>query len=347
MFHSYEEIYRQGDALGKTLDVVCASAEAIRSFLCDDQYDCIVFLACGSSYWSSLSASVTMQEQTSKPCYAIKSGDVVLNERDYIARPWHPIVIAPSRSGETSETLRAITLFQNNYGSKVFSLTEYPSSSLKSISALNIELPWANETSVCQTRSFSCLYLAMIASAAVAGGDTALLADLEKYVAAFSDLSHSAEALVQRLTQELPDCRGLVALGHGRQYGVVIEGAYINIEMAQLPAHYFGTLEWRHGPIVLANGSYLVCLTSGGDTSRALEEGMAQETRETGAKVLAVSAADDFSAADYRASLGWDARPETVALYSVLLMQGIAYRQALLRGLDPDHPGDLHSWIQI
>lgn len=347
MFHSYEEIYRQGDALGKTLDAVCASAEEIRAFICDDQYDSIVFLACGSSYWSSLSACVTMQEQTKKPCYAIKSGDVVLNERDYNARPWHPIVIAPSRSGATSETLRAIALFQKKYGSKVFSLTEYPSSSLKSVSALNIELPWANEISVCQTRSFSCLYLAMIATAAIAGGDDALLADLSRYIDTFSDLSRSAEALVERLAQELPDWRGLVALGHGRQYGVVIEGAYINIEMAQLPAHYFGTLEWRHGPIVLANGSYLVCLTSGGDTARALEEAMAEETRAAGAKVLVIGAAQDFRSADYSASLGWDARPETAALYSVLLMQGIAYRQALLRGLDPDHPGDLQCWIKI
>lgn len=347
MYESYREIYGQEEALGKTLDLIEGREAEIRAFFDAQQYDCIVFLACGSSYWSSLSAGMTMQALTGKTCCAVKSGDVVLNPADYMQRSWKPLIITPSRSGATTETLRAARLFRSVYGSEIFSLTEYPDCPLKAISALNLELPWANEISVCQTRSFTCLYVAMLAVAAVVGNNKELLADLRRYVGELPRLSREAEALVDRMAAELPDWRSLVALGFGRQYGVVIEGAYISIEMAQLPAHYFGTLEWRHGPIVLADSSYLVCLTSGGDEPRALEEGMAEDTRDKGAHVLAITALGNFTNADYQLSLGWCATPETVALLSMLVMQGVAYKQAILRGLDPDHPGDLNCWIQI
>jgi hypothetical protein len=45
--------------------------------------------------------------------------------------------------------------------------------------------------------------------------------------------------------------KNTVTRGHGEQYGTTCEGAYIVVEMAQMPAGVYQTIELRHGPIVL------------------------------------------------------------------------------------------------
>lgn len=58
---------------------------------------------------------MTLQERLGKRCSALKSGDIVMN-KDYYGKTYKkPLVIGPSRSGSTSETLMALEFFRNNY----------------------------------------------------------------------------------------------------------------------------------------------------------------------------------------------------------------------------------------
>jgi fructoselysine-6-P-deglycase FrlB-like protein len=347
MHKSFDEIFGQGTALAQTLSATLKRKEEIKNFFLNADFDEIVFVACGSSYWASMSACMTMQEMIGKPCSMVKSGDMVMNKKFYQKKYRKPLIISPSRSGATSETLIALTMLKESYDGKIFSIVEYEDSPILDISDFTIELPWANEISICQTRSFSCLYLCMVLVAAILGKDESLIADLRRYINDFTQHSENAQNQIRKILEEFKGWDSLVALGNGRQYGTVVEGAYINIEMAQIPAHYYTTLEWRHGPIVISKPNYLVAITSGIREARALEENMAAETRETGAKVFSISGSDDFAQKDYGVSLGWEARQETVALFSVMVMQGIAYHQAIHREVNPDKPGNLASWIAI
>lgn len=347
MYYSYKEIFGQGEILQKTWHYVIEKELEIQKFWEKTIFEEIVFVACGSSYWASMSACMTMQEQTGKECSMVKSGEVVMNPEFYRKRYRNPLVIAPSRSGSTTETVKALELFKEAYGSKVFALVEYENSAVEALADYCLHLPWANETSICQTRSFSSLYMSMILVAGIWSGNNVLTKDLKRYADHAEKHAVEAESLIQKITDEFKEWESLVALGQGKQYGVVVEGAYINIEMAQLPAHYFSILEWRHGPIVLSGVSYLAAITAGSKEARQLEEAMAKETRDTGAKVLAISGNQDFVQADYKISLGWDACQETTALFSVMVLQGIAYYQALRKGINPDKPGNLVSWISI
>jgi fructoselysine-6-P-deglycase FrlB-like protein len=210
---------------------------------------------------------------------------------------------------------------------------------------MNIHIPWVNEVSVCQTRSFSNLYLAEVMVAAIAAGNDGLLEQLRRYIGEFEALSKAADERIRHMLDGFDGLEKFVALGSGVQYGVVIEGAYITVEMAQQVAAYYGLLEFRHGPVVTADAHMLVCITHSGEPSYA--DKMAEETRAKGAKVAMICDVDRYQNKDFCFSLGHEACAEAVALYAVFVMQGIAYHRAARLGVNPDQPGDLVSWIAI
>jgi glutamine---fructose-6-phosphate transaminase (isomerizing) len=340
------EIFGQGESLRRTIDLVLSRREEIRGFFNEGGWEEIVFIGCGSSHWLSLSAAATATSVLGVPCRAVKSGDIVMNRGMYQKAFRKPLVVAPSRSGSTSETLAAIDFMKDRYGSRVLTLTEYPGSPFRAAADLSLELPWANEESVCQTRSFSSLYLGCVAVACVAGAEEGLLRDLARYA---DDAMHLGERINEeaaRLVRGFPAVRDLTSLGNGPQYGVCIEGAYIGIEMAGFPGSYFGTLEYRHGPIVMADARSLVFITIGRE-DRTYDEGIAREARKRGARVAVILDEGGFECADYRFELGRAASAEAVALFAALVMQGFAYHKAVHLGVDPDNPPGLIPWIKM
>jgi fructoselysine-6-P-deglycase FrlB-like protein len=346
MYEAYREIYEQGESLGRSLKHIRAYEHELKAFFSAKDHDEILFIACGSSYWLSLSAAATFEDLTGVRCTALKSGDVVLGPEPYLKAHPKALIIAPSRSGTTDETLRAIRIFKEAHGNRVLAFAEYPDSPIAGEADLVIEIPWANEIGILQTRSFANLYLLCVALAALIGDDGALLKELEVYIASFPGHARRAEAFAESIVKDFPACSSLVCLGHGRQYGVVIEAAYISVEMNRFPAFYYGTLEFRHGPIVICDPSFLVAIFSWG-AGRDHEEKMASEIRGRGAKVLAISDMGDFQNADFRLGMGQGHRPEVLALFGIMVMQGFAYHMTLRDGGNPDKPKDLVPWISL
>lgn len=347
MYESYHEIFEQHGSLRKTFDMVLDRKEEIKAFFDSQDYEEVIFIACGSSYWLSLSSHMTFAEKTGKRAFAVKAGDVVMNPGYYRKAFRKPLIITPSRSGTTSEVLKAIEILKEAYdGIRVLAAVVYPESPLEKLADLTLSLLWANEASVCQTRSFSNLYLCMVLVAAIAGDDPHLVSGMKSYIGTAQSLLANMKVKVDALVRAFGDCNYLVAIGSGKQYGVAVEGAYIGIEMAAFPASYFGVLELRHGPIVRLDGQSLVAVISNGE-AREYEEEIAAESRRKGARVLAVIGNGDFSEADYVFDMDGVYPPEAVALYGIAVLQGFAYFKAVQLGIDPDHPSGLTPYICI
>jgi fructoselysine-6-P-deglycase FrlB-like protein len=346
MYHSHSEIFQQGASLKQTHAAISAQADVFIGMLDEARAGEIVILACGSSYWLSMSACMTIREKTGIRCTAVKSGDVIMNPEYYLSAYKNPMVLAPSRSGNTSETLQAVQLFKDCYGSRVLGVVEYPDARILPLCDACIQLPWARETSVCQTRSFSNLYYALVLMAAIAGRDEALEKDLLQYAQEADGLADRMEPRIREWVCSFPGWTHMVGLGNGKQYGVCVEGVYIGIEMAQLPGNYYGVLEYRHGPIVTAGDHVLTIILSGGN-GRELEEKMASEIRLKGAKVISISDEAKLANTDDGFVMGRKASPEVIALYGVMVMQGFAFWKAVELGVDPDNPKDLVPFITL
>ncbi len=209
----------------------------------------------------------------------------------------YPVVLAISRSGTTTEVLRAVAALEGRV--PVTAVTAVAASPLAAAATRPVVMEFADERSVVQTR-FA----------------TAVLALLRAHLG--NDLAAVIAQCEAALTTPLPaDCARFARfhlLGRGWTVGLAEEGALKLREAALAWAEAFPALEYRHGPIALADPETLVCAMGdvGGD--------VLEDVAATGATVL---------------DTGWD------AMATLVLVQRLAVALSLARGLDPDHPRNL------
>ena len=340
-YMSFHEIHKQYESLSQTLSYIDGNRDSLAGF---NGYGDIVFVACGSSYWMSLSASVTMHSRTGRRSYAVKAGDVMLSPGDYKGRYDKPVFICPSRSGRTTEVLRALEILRGLYpGAKALSIVEHENTLLESVSDYRLMLPWANEQSVCQTRSFSNLYLASLLIIDIWSGGNIIADSAARYFKAAPNLYERHRKRVAEIAAGKP--RSIVCLSYGRYYGVCIEGAYIVIEMAEQNSNYYQLLEYRHGPIVTAGTDTAVFILSAGGNEK-YESSIAREAEKTGAKVYSAACkANEYGADTF--SLEGEYPGEIVAMHFVFCLQSFAFYLSLENGKNPDSPGELTPFIEL
>ena len=74
-------------------------------------YEQVVFTGCGSTYYLSLAAAALFQELTGCAARAVPAGELVLNSKTVLTDQ-KTLLVAISRSGTTSETLKAVKNFK-------------------------------------------------------------------------------------------------------------------------------------------------------------------------------------------------------------------------------------------
>lgn len=345
-FRSHGEIFGQAGALECTLSHVHSRRAELQRFWADGGFTEICLVACGSSYWLSLSAAETAKERCAIPAFARTSGDVVMHQRANTPLTASPLYIAPSRSGKTTETLEALTRLRSACPGRLVSITGDPGSPLAAMSDLNISVDCAVEESICQTRSFSSLFIAMLAIIAIWGRDDELSGELERLVAEMPSMLETLEPQIKSLADSIRSAHTFFVLGSGVSYGAACEGAYILIEMAQMRAHFYQTLELRHGPMVVVDGDSVVILLASREEG-GYERRVIAEARAKGARAIVVCDNDEACEADAAFSIGRVCRDEVTALFSSAVMQAIAYYLAVARGKNPDSPEGLVPWIDL
>lgn len=337
--HSYQEIRFGYASIQQTVDYIEQNREWIfATFL--DRND-IVFLGCGASYWASVSGAAIMQKKLSKKISLIKAADVVMSSENYKHIYDSPLFIVPSRSGQSKETLQAVQILKSAYpDNRILSITMFEDNPLMKISDVALYLPWSEETSVCSTRSFNHIYMTMMIIANILKGET--LDEFTKFSlmaeTIYGHLDASAKAIVEQMDQPQ-----IVTLGVGVQYGAVIAGAYILVEMAQWLTSFYQTLEYRHGPIVTARQGSWLFLSSLNEEHADLENGLINEILPSKAQVVLFGRNQDFPGV---INVKVPAFSEELrgSLFTTL-MQLVAYYFALKQGLNPDKPGELNRFI--
>jgi glucosamine--fructose-6-phosphate aminotransferase (isomerizing) len=115
-YATYREIKSQTEAWAQALDVT-----RHLSLPRADQYQLVIFTGCGSTYYLSVAAAALYQELTGCAARAVSAGELLLNPQtvvgrvapngDAIATNSTVLLVAVSRSGATSETVKAVQNF--------------------------------------------------------------------------------------------------------------------------------------------------------------------------------------------------------------------------------------------
>jgi glutamine---fructose-6-phosphate transaminase (isomerizing) len=351
MTHTYEtwkEIVSQPETWEATLDGFVDQRAALDRFLSSSSYERIVTIGCGSTHYLAQSAAAMISRQARIPANAFPSSELWLTPEAML--PGETLLLAISRSGTTTETLRAVDRFRGGKGGAVMAISCYPESDLVEMADFALVAPDAQEQSIAQTRSFSSMFVLAQALTGVLAEDDALIASLRRLPPALTALVERFGDIPERLGADL-DLERFYFLGGGALYGLASEAMLKMKEMTLSYSEAYHPLEFRHGPMSMVNDRTLVV---GLVPDRGQDEviRVLGDMQDLGAQILAlvedaqVGAPLQQNASDILAlesGLGEMARLPLV----LPPLQHLAYHRAVAKGFDPDHPHNLTAVVSL
>jgi len=333
---TYHEIITQPEAWAAALEVLKDQRPEIGSIWRKD-FAQILFTGCGSTYYLSLAAAALTQELTGIPARGLPASELWLHPQACYPRSGRVLLVAVSRSGETTETLRACQAFKQGLYGKLVTVSCYADMPLAKMGDLNLVFPSGQEQSVAQTRAFSTLYLACAGLAAFwSGHGPEVFIGLPE---AGLNVIEAANSPARLLGQDQSLDR-FYFLGSGPRYGLACEISLKMKEMSLSHSEPFHFPEFRHGPISMVTpGALIVGLLS--ETNRAVEMAVLEDVRALGGRSLTISeGSSDLSFASGMQE----------AFRNVLCLpvgQLLAFERSLAKGLNPDRPTNLDSVVKL
>ncbi len=324
------EIESQFETLKKILGRKNELLKEVRDLNIED-YDEVIFVGCGSSYYISLIGVSFFRKLFSLPSEAIPGGEVLLSPDTHLKSDKKYLVFLISRSGESTETVRAGEFLKANYNTKIISLTTEPESSLVKIGDISIILDEAREKSVVMTQSFTAMVTFLLSLFRTWKGeeifDVNLVDNAEEFYLSKRDK-------IKELLRER-EFEHFVFLGQGYAYGLAQEGALKVKEMSIGFSEGFHSLEYRHGPKSIITRRSLIFIFP---LFPKEEKKLAEELESLGGKVVYL---------DEGWGLPGDVDKEFLYLFWIPMFHEFGLQRALFRGLNPDNPKNLTKVVKL
>ena len=334
-----EEIYSQPSAWRAALDILTSEKDTITNFLLQHEYEQIIFIGCGSTYYLSLAAASVLRHLSGKNVIGLPASEMWLYPSSSYATEGRKLLIAVSRSGATTETINACEAFKSRGNGDLITLSCYNDQPLAKLGDLNLIFPSGQEKSVAQTRAFSTLYLATIAIAAMQNGSKNILTQLRELPDACEHILSKHSAQVKALGFDKSFDR-YYFLGSGLRYGLASELSLKMKEMSLSHSEPFHFYEFRHGPKSMVTESTLIV----GLLSRenhAQEYEVVQEMQKLGAQKLTIG--------EGRADIDFQPNLDLIASLPLYLPVGqlLALNRAIANDLNPDKPKNLDAVVRL
>ena len=333
-----QEIFSQPEAWAAALKVMDETRQNMLDLEPTRRYRQVLFTGCGSTYYLSLAAASLMQELTGLPVRAFPSSELWLYPcSSYV--DGKSLLVAVSRSGETTETLRACEAFLADKHGDLLTLTCYNDMPLAKMGQLSLVFPSGKEQSVAQTRAFSTLYLATVALASLWAGRADLFSSLARLPAAGQKVLEQVLPLTAEFGPDTAIDR-FYWLGSGPRYGLACELSLKMKEMSLSHSEPFHFMEFRHGPKSMITPSALtIGLRS--TVNGQKEAAVLEDINALGGRVLDI--AETGSGVRFESGL-------EEAVRNVLYLpvgQLIAFERSLSKGLNPDRPNHLDMVVKL
>jgi glutamine---fructose-6-phosphate transaminase (isomerizing) len=339
--HTLSEILSQPQCWSTVLRKLASSAELQAAAKMARPGAEWIFVGCGTSYYLAIAAASAFT-YVGLPARAIPASEILLYPalalpagRDYI-----PIMI--SRSGRTSEVVRAARLLEQERDLRSIAITCADGQPLEAECSLTLKLLDADEQSTVMTRSFTSMLLGLqyLAAKVAQKADLceALMKLPEETTPLLEDIPQQLRLFVGAKSSE--DC---VFLAQGPLFGIASECMLKVTESSCTYAQVFHSLEFRHGPKSIAGPETLITFLMS-ESSYDAELEVLEEMKKLGAATLVIANRLDAraqSAADFAIELGLHvpeyARPAAYTLWGQLY----GVYNGLKKGLNPDSPKNL------
>ncbi len=313
----------------------------------------IVIIACGTSWHAGLVAEYIFEELARinvEVEYAseFRYRNPVINEGD--------IIIAISQSGETADTLAAISLAKSK-GATIFGVCNVVGSSIPRATHAGAYLHAGPEIGVASTKAFTAqvtvLTMMAISLAQKKGTITEsifhqLLVDLEQIPTKVAQILDQNDK-IKAIAKEFTSAKNFLYLGRGVNFPVALEGALKLKEISYIHAEGYPAAEMKHGPIALIDEEMPVVVVATKDNSYEKIVSNIQEVRARKGRVIAIVTEGEThiqKMSDFVIEI-----PAThdllVPLLSVIPLQLLAYYIAIYMGKNVDQPRNLAKSVTV
>ncbi len=337
--YTREEIFSQPEAWAQAITSLKASSFEIQDFSRYAPLEQLIFTGCGSTYYLSCAAATLFQSLAGLLARGVPASELWLSPQSYFHSPDATVLVAISRSGETTETIRSCEAFANEYQGRSITLVCDPHSTLANMGTLALSLPSGMEKSVAQTRAFSTLYLGVM-------GLSALWSKREDLVSQFSSLPVIGRKLLTdyhplaELYGRRLDLDRIYFLGSAGRHGLAQELSLKMKEMSVTHSEAFHFLEFRHGPKAMVNHNTLVVgLVS--ESHAEYELAVLDDIASLGADIITIG--------ERNTDVSFNSQLEEVNRNILYLPFGqmLAYERSIVKGYDPDHPQHLDQVVKL
>ncbi len=338
--HTLREIMSQPEVWSHAIDAFAAKRSSVSSLLNSADFDQIIVTGCGSTYYLALTASRLLR-RAGVDALACPASELLLHPYSICPAGRRYLLLTVSRSGTTTETVRAQQIFKSVSGGAVVTVTCDSGSPLAQEADLAIAIYEAQEESVAQTRSFCSMAVVLqLLAATLAGHD---LGDAERLPVDCRKLMENHAVLAQSLGENRA-INKFFFLGSDALYGIACEAMLKMKEMSLAYSEAFHTLEFRHGPMSMVGADSLVIGLITPASSRH-EIRVLQEMADMGATILAIGQTPTDM--EYHVALPADLPTWSTPILYLPVLQLLAYHRAIFNGCDPDQPAHLSAVIAL
>jgi glucosamine--fructose-6-phosphate aminotransferase (isomerizing) len=349
-----KEIHEQPETLRNTLRMQEHYLDLLSTFL--DRANEVFLVACGTSYHACLAASYMFSKLAFLPTHPVYASEFIEQHGKSVSID--STILAVSQSGETADTIAAVTCAQQR-AATILSLTNVIGSTLTRISRVYIGTQAGPEIGVAATKTFTS-QLSVLAQLAlrlakkrgkVSQEEIDMLEENLKRIPNIVDvIVKTQEAKIQQIAKKYADSKMFFFLGRGISTATAYEGRLKLMEIAYIPSIAFPAGESKHGPISLVEDGFPVVFVCPKDDCHKTLIGNIMEMKARGAHIVAVIEEED----DEIKTLADDYIEVPKEIPSVLSpipfavpLQLLAYYVALEKGYNPDMPRNLAKSVTV
>jgi len=349
-----KEIHEQPSTLRNTLRLQEHYLDLISTFL--DRAREVFLVACGTSYHACLAASYMFSKLAFLPTYPVIASEFV--EQHGKSVNIDSTILAVSQSGETADTLAAVTCSQER-AATILGLTNVIGSTLTRVSRVYIGQQSGPEIGVAATKTFTS-QLSVLAQLAlrlskkrgkISQDEMDFLAEkLDKLPEIVGTIILSQEEKVKQIAKKYKDTKIFFFLGRGISTATAYEGRLKLMEIAYVPSIAFPAGESKHGPISLVEPGFPVVFICARDGSHKTVIGNIMEMKARGASIIAIieegdeeikKLADDYVEVP-------SGIPEVLSpIPFAVPLQLLAYYMSIEKGYNPDMPRNLAKSVTV
>ena len=349
-----KEIHEQPVTLRNTLRLQDHYLDLISTFL--DRANEVFLVACGTSYHACLAASYMFSKLAFLPTYPVYASEFV--EQHGKSVNIESTILAVSQSGETADTLAAVTASQQR-AATILGLTNAIGSTLTRVSRVYIGQQSGPEIGVAATKTFTSQLSVMAQLALRLAKKRGKISQdemdqldekLEKLPDIVQTIITKQEEKMRQIAAKYKDAKVFFFLGRGISTATAFEARLKLMEIAYVPSIAFPAGESKHGPISLIEPGFPVVFICPKDGSHKTLIGNIMEMKARGASIISVVEEGDEEikalSDDYvEVPCGI---PEVLSpIPFIVPLQLLAYHIAVGRGYNPDMPRNLAKSVTV